>query len=224
MIRRAGQRGSDGEDAVSEVCRLYWHPLYAFLRKRGYRQEAARDFVQSFMVRLLEKGWLRRADEHRGRFRAYIRMLLLRHVSAETARAGARKRGGGAEHVPFDADLSERTLREDPEFDDLSPEAYFKRSLAIALFDAALRELDDRYRRHGNLETLEALLPALEGPMPDETYADIGRRLGIKANAVKIAVKRMRQRFSEALRTVAARTLRLPPGPELDDEIRDLFA
>jgi hypothetical protein len=55
--------------ALSTLCGLYWHPCYAFVRRRGYAADPAYDLTQGFFLRLLEKNDLATVDRERGRFR-----------------------------------------------------------------------------------------------------------------------------------------------------------
>lgn len=223
LIRRVRQSGDKRDAAVEEVCRLYWYPLYAFLRTRGYPRERSQDLVQSFMCRMLEKGWLAKADQERGKFRSFLLTLLVRHVAADEAMAGAMKRGGCRLMISFDWASAEAFFATQNVPVDPSPEEIFRRALAVRLIEEAMELLRARYEASGQSTLLEALLPTLEGPLPDETYGDVAERLGSTEGAIKVAVSRMRSRFRTALREAAAIALRRDPGPGLDDELRELF-
>jgi RNA polymerase sigma-70 factor (ECF subfamily) len=174
------------------------------------------------MSRMLEKDWLARADRERGKFRSLLLTLLVRHVAADEAKARAKKRGGDLKLIPIDWTSAEAFVVENLAVAP-TPEQLFRRALAVRLFEAALTRLRARYESSGQSTLLEALLPALEGPLPDETYDDVAERLGTTPGAIKVAVSRMRSRFRTALREAAALALRREPGPGLDDELRELF-
>ena len=95
-------RPGDGSRPAEDFCRCYWYPLYSFLRHTGYSPEDEQDHVQSFLVRLLNEDMLATAEPDRGRLRNYLITLLTRHVAARRQHAGAKKRGGGAQHVPLE--------------------------------------------------------------------------------------------------------------------------
>ena len=223
LVRRLGQGAQDRASASEELCRIYWYPLYACLRKRGYSEEVAQDYVQSFMLKVLDKGVLDRIKEGRGRLRGYLVKLLDRHVASEHVRAGARKRGGGMTMISFEAAQAEQWLNDSLRTDALSPDDVLRRALAFKLFDEALVSLRRRYEACGRSALLEELLPALEGPLREETYGDVATRVGMTPGAVKTEANRMRGYYSKALMASASVALQLPPGPELDAELRQLF-
>lgn len=220
IVQRAGQ--AHGAADVQEICRLYWHPLYAFLRGCGHNEPEAQDYVQSFMVRLVHDGLLEKPDADRGRFRSFLLTVLLRHVSAEKRCGRALKRGGGMVSVPLDW-ASAESLRLAENAHTVSPEDTFRRSLALRLVDEALSCLSARYGASGQAAMFEELVPALEGPLVNDSYGEVAARLNLTEGAVRAAVFRLRERFREALRTAAATALTMPPGPALDAELREMF-
>lgn len=223
LVRRLSGAANDRRLAADEFCRIYWFPLYAYLRQRGYSAEAAQDHVQSFMVRVLEKNWLEPAKECRGRLRGYLVKLLDRHVAGDAARSRAQKRGGGVTMISFETAHAEQWLTDSGRTDALSPEDVLCRALACRLIDEGLVALRRYYAERHRSELLEELLPALEGPLKDETYADVAVRVGMTAGAVKAEATRMRNRYSKALMVAASLALQLPPGPALEAELRQLF-
>src|SRR5437764_10651323 len=58
--------------ALAELCRTYWRPIFLFVCRRGYSTQEAQDLTQDFFVMVLESNWLKHADEHRGRFRSFL--------------------------------------------------------------------------------------------------------------------------------------------------------
>jgi len=207
---------------ADEFCRAYWYPLYCFLRSRGHGAEDAQDHVQSFLVSLLEDGLLATADPARGRLRNFLITLLMRHVSKRLEHSAAQKRGGGALQVPLDWTAAEAAWQQDGR-GALSPEESYRQALAVCLVQDGIAALRARYVQNGTAALLEEILPALEGPLPEQTYAAIGRRLGMKPNAVSVAVVRMRQRFEKEVKSAAAVLLGMAEGPLLDAELKDLF-
>lgn len=220
LVKRVG-RGTDAH-AEEEFCRLYWHPLYAFLRRKGWPEEEARDHVQTFLSELMGKGWLACVEESRGRMRCWLLTVLLRHVARQRARASAERRGHGVRHVPFDEVTAEEMYRAGAALT-ATPEETSRRVLAVRMVREAFAILRRKYEASGRAELLEDLLPALEGPLVDSGYREIARRHGMGEGAVRIAVVRMRDRFREALYEVAGTALGLPRGPALDAELREIF-
>src|SRR5215213_2762140 len=73
LVLAAVNRASPAADeALAELCEIYWYPLYAYLRGRGYTTEDAQDLTQAFFGRVLEKSALSDADPARGRFRSFM--------------------------------------------------------------------------------------------------------------------------------------------------------
>src|ERR1700683_5020508 len=73
-VTAAGDRATpEDREALAELCRAYWYPLYAFIRRQGYAPADAQDLTQSYFARLLERGVLAAADQRKGRFRAFLR-------------------------------------------------------------------------------------------------------------------------------------------------------
>ena len=223
LVRRARQRSSDsGQLAADELCRAYWYPLYTFLRSSGYPQADAEDYVQTFLVRLLDEDWLEEADPSRGRLWNFLLKLLTRHIAARRVRESARKRGGGAVSIPIDWSTAEALYLEHG-LGGVSPEDSFRRALATRLVADGIEILRKRYAETGKEALFEELLPALEGTLEDGTYADVGERVGMKAAAVRAAAVRFRERFRLCVKERASKILNMPDGPRLDDELHRLF-
>src|SRR5262245_55219448 len=101
----AAKRGDSSEAvaALEKLCRTYWPPLYAYIRREGHDATEAQDLTQEFFARLLETDFLGRLHDRRGKFRSFL-LTFLKHFLAEQRRkAGAQKRGGGKVFISFDA-------------------------------------------------------------------------------------------------------------------------
>lgn len=207
--------------ALEELCRTYWYPLYAFLRRGGSDAEEAADLTQGFFAALVEKDYVGQADRQRGRFRTFLLAALRHYASKERAKAGARKRGGDRTILSLDFEDGERRYRREPA-DRLTPEAMYERRWALTLLDRALTRLAEHERGGGaaRAERFEALRPLLAGE-GNETYRQIGERLGMSETAVKVAVHRMRGRYRDILRREIADTV--AREEQIDDEIRRLM-
>src|SRR5258706_14115291 len=104
----------DSAAALEGLCRTYWYPLYAFVRRQGHSPSDAQDLTQEFFARLLEKGYLRAADREKGRFRTFLLVALKRFLANEWDRARTQKRGGGSVAVPVRAAFGERWYAVEP--------------------------------------------------------------------------------------------------------------
>src|SRR5438105_13291927 len=83
-------------DALSELCKTYWRPIFAYICRRGYSTQDAEDLTQDFFASLLQGPLLQRADRDRGRFRSLLLKALRDFLGHATEKLGASKRGGGA--------------------------------------------------------------------------------------------------------------------------------
>lgn len=206
--------------ALETLCAGTWYPLYAFVRRRGHDAENARDLVQGFFARFLEKADLGSLDPSRGRFRSFLLASIRNWLADEHERESAQKRGGGAAAISIDFEAADERYRIDPGAD-LSPERMFERQWAIALLDLALARVELEYASAGKRDLFEALKPALQGRSKDAPLTEIAENLGSTEGAIKVAVHRLRKRFRDALRAEIAETV--STEEEIEEEIADLF-
>jgi RNA polymerase sigma-70 factor (ECF subfamily) len=205
--------------ALSSLCRTYWPPLYAFLRRQGYSSHDAQDLVQGFFERFLDRDYLRSVDRDKGRFRSFL-LVSLRHFVANTQRdERAQRRGGGAHRISLDEPgVIERC--EAGLGSETAPELALDREWAETVMTQAARRLRSEFesRQKGALyETLRGWL-AKEPEIGE--YARTAPSLGLTEGALAAAVFRMRQRFRELVREEVAHTVRTPEA--VDDEMRYL--
>ncbi len=208
-------------DALEKLCRAYWFPIYAFVRRQGHSPHDAQDLTQEFFARLLEKKHLAGADPAKGRFRSFLLVSLKHFLANEWDKARAQKRGGGQLLIPIDAATAETSCGIEPA-DNLTAEKIFERRWALTLLEHVLRRLRAEYVRDDREKLFEQLKPTLTEVSRSVRYAEIATRLGTTEGAVKVAVHRLRQRYREVLRAEIADTV-ASPG-EVEDEIRNLFA
>lgn len=214
----AAQDPVRAQTALEELCRTYWYPLYAYVRRRGYSPEDAQDLTQAFFARLLEKNWLDVVTPAKGRFRAFLLAALKRFLANEWDKARSQKRGGGAVLISRDA---ETQYRREP-LNELTPDRLFDRQWALALLEIVLNRLRTEYDTAVKRQLFEALRGTLTGDQPAVGYAELGRRLEMNEGAIKIAVYRLRKRYRELLRAEIAQTVSDPD--QIAEELRALFA
>jgi RNA polymerase sigma factor (sigma-70 family) len=220
LVIAAGGSSLPARDALAELCRLYWYPLYAYIRRKGNAHAEAEDLTQEFFARLLERGDLAAVDPARGRFRSFLLAACNHFLSNQRDRDRTLKRGGGRQPLPLDFGAAERRYDAEPGHDQ-TPERLFERRWTLALLDHVLQRLQQDYEgsRKG------ALFQRLKGQLAGEaaaSYAEAAAGLGLTEGAVKVAAHRLRQRYGELLRDEIAQTLDDPAA--VDDEIRALFA
>jgi RNA polymerase sigma factor (sigma-70 family) len=221
VVLLAGQHSSDqSREALAALCRAYWFPLYAFLRRQGRSPHDAEDLTQGFMLHLLEKETLSRVQREKGKFRSFLLASLQYFLANERDKQRAQKRGGGAQFVEVDRQNAEgRYLAE--LVDDLDPAKVFERRWTTTLLERVLGRLEAEFTEPGRRERFQELQVFLLGEPRSISYEEAGKRLGIKEGAVKVAVLRLRQRFGELLRAEIANTVTTPE--EVEEELRHLF-
>ena len=209
----------EARDALGALCHAYWYPVYAYVRRRGYSVEDARDLTQSFFARLLEKNDLQAADPARGRFRSFLLAAVRHFLANQRDWHHAHKRGGGQATLPLEiASGEERYAKEPP--DQLDPEKIFERRWAMEVLEGALERLRAEYASLGGHRIFDALKSCLTDTVPDTSYRAIATELGMSEGAVGVAVHRLRRRFGAALRKEVAETV---PEATVDDELRHLL-
>ena len=222
MVLSAGHSDTThARAALEKLCRAYWYPLYAYVRRRGYSPDDAQDLTQEFFARLLKGNWLERADRQRGKFRSFLLASINHFLADEWDKARAQKRGGGVPAVPLQLDAAETRYGHEPA-DTSTPEQNFERRWALALLEEVLRQLAAEYEREGRKELFAELNPCLVGERAAQPYAEIAARLGVSENTVKSTVHRLRQRYRQLLREEIAHTVFGPA--EVEEELRHLFA
>jgi RNA polymerase sigma factor (sigma-70 family) len=217
----AGGLDSDrAQAALEQLCRSYWQPIYAFVRRQGYSPTDAQDLTQDFFLRLLAKKHLGDAVPAKGRFRSFLLAAVKHFLANEWDKSRAAKRGGGLVFVPECAAAEGAYGAEGVEH--LTADKLFDRRWANALLEQVLGALRAEYTQEGKAEWFESLKGTLTGERLTLHYAELGASLGMSEGAVKVAVHRMRQRFREQLRQEIAQTVTRPE--EIEEELSDLFA
>lgn len=211
---------SQAGEALAQLCRTYWYPLYAFIRRRGHGAHDAQDLTQEFFLRLLDKHYLQAVDHRKGRFRTFLLAALEHFLANEWRRSQAQRRGGGRQIISIDDTAEARYLQEP--HTDLSPERIYEQRWALAFLEQVLGKLRTEFVEAGKGPTFETLKVFLTGDRPPASYADLASSLATTEAAFKMAVSRMRQRYAELLRLELANTVSSPD--EVEDELRALMA
>ena len=207
--------------ALEQLCRNYWQPLYAYVRRAGYSREEGEDLTQEFFARLLASNSVARADPARGRFRSFLLASLKHFLVNEWEKARAQKRGGGADLIPLEFDTAE-TRCVQPIAPGDSPDRAYDRQWALALLEVVLSGLRREYRKAGREDLFLGLKDTLGGGRAEIPYRELATRLGLSEGAVKVAAHRLRRRYCELLREEVANTV-AQPG-EGEEELKALFA
>lgn len=215
-----GEVSQEVNAALNELCRAYWRPIYAEIRRRGHTADDAQDLAQEFFARLLRHEAFGRADREKGRFRTFLLgaldFFLIDHFRSKQA----LKRGGGEIMLPFAAGEGESWYREQPAYGSTPAEA-FDQQWAVVLMDRALESLRDEYRVTGREEIFIAVEPFLTADSGEDGYAGVCEQIGLTPQAFAVAVHRVRRRFRACVRQQVEMTV-LDPA-EAAAEMKHLF-
>jgi len=207
--------------ALGELYRIYWYPLYAYVRRRGHAPEEAQDLTQGFFLHLLEHKTLGRADPLKGKFRSFLLGSLQNYLSKEADRARCLKRGGKVDFVPLDVQEAEDRYRLEP-VDALTPEKVFAARWAVALLNEVMKRLHQEYasdQKMAMFEALKAFLDVANSKDPP-SYEQAAAALQISVGAVKTLVHRLRKHYTALLREEIGRTVSDPA--DVGAEIHEL--
>lgn len=218
---------SQGDDntakaALSELCATYYAPVIAFLRREGRNDDDARDLAHGFFEKLLTGGALDKAEQNRGRFRSYLLGALKHFLADQRDRAMAAKRGGGIEHLAWEAPSS--TSAPGVQIADhqaTPPDQAFDRQWAICLLDSALKDLETEMLQEGKQTIFDQLKPWLTGDSDAASQSSIAEILGISTDSVKTSVHRLRKRFRALMKNRIADTV--AEAAQADEELRHLM-
>jgi len=221
VLLSAQTQAPGSRTALANLCRLYWYPLYAFVRRRGYSPEDAQDLTQGFFLSLLERKSLRRVSPEKGKFRSFLLASLKNYLSDAFDRDNSAKRGGQIEFVALDFQDGEERYH-DEQADDLSPEKVFDARWALILLSHAMGRLRTEYVSQDKTAIIDALQPFLDPTNSKRlpSYEDVADKLQVSLGGVKTLIHRLRKRYSEILREEVARTVTDPRA--IDDEIHSL--
>jgi RNA polymerase sigma-70 factor (ECF subfamily) len=221
VVRAAGHPASPGyRQALETLCKTYWFPLYAYMRRHGYDRHDAEDYTQEFFARLLDKHALRVADPKQGRFRSFLLGALKHFLANERDRIRAKKRGGGQKILSIDFDGAEGKYALEP-VDRLTPEKVFERSWALTVLQQVMAGLQAEMAGAGKGKLFEHLKGYLTGDIASVSYSEMARKLDTTEGAIKVAVHRLRKRYRQILRDQIAQTV--SSEDQIKQEIRDLL-
>jgi RNA polymerase sigma-70 factor (ECF subfamily) len=218
VVESADKNSPNADAALAELCRTYWQPAYAFVRRAGYTSADAEDLTQEFFAYILGRNWLAQANPARGRFRAFLLTSLKNFLRDAGSRARSQKRGGTYSFVSLDAHDAEAHYSQ-MAAEALAPEATFDAAWARSEVEQTLISLRERYAAEGKRELFDTLRPFIAGGS-DRSYEDVAASLGCSLAAVKTHIHRLRQRYAELLRAQIERTV-IDPA-EVNSELRYL--
>ena len=221
VVLEAQGESPAAHEALEKLCRIYWRPIYSFVRRQGFQPAEAEDITQGFFAQLLERRSLSAVRKEKGRLRSYLLGALKYFMADEQRRAMAIKRGKGQRLIPLEELRADKRIEMEPA-DPVTAEMIYERRWALTVLEQVLDRLKNEYRTAGNA----ALFDSLKQLLPDEpgspSQAEIAARLGMAENAVRQAFYRFRQRYQSLLREEIAHTVATPG--DIEDELRHLIA
>ena len=209
------------KEALEKLCRIYWRPIYGFVRRRGVQPEEAKDLTQGFFALLLERRDLETVRKEKGRLRSYLLTSLKHFLTNQRSRATAMERGEGQQLVPLEA-FRERERAGFEPTDPANADRIYERGWALTVLEQVLARLRDEYRSAGNVRFFEQMKKMLVSEPGRPSQAEIASEFKMTENAVKQAFYRFRQRYQALLREEISHTVAMPG--DIEDELRHLAA
>ncbi|MEM7455570.1 MAG: sigma-70 family RNA polymerase sigma factor [Planctomycetota bacterium] len=222
MLQAADKDSPAHQEALTQLLKDNWFPLFTYLRRSGRSAEEAEDLIQGFCTRLIEKGLLSGIEgKHRGRFRSYLLVCLKNYVTDEWKKSVALKRGGKDRPVSIDAAEADRRYLVEPSHE-LTPERAFDRAWAVEMVQRSLASLKASWKKSDKAKQFAALKNYL---LPDDqvpSYAETAEQLEMNLDTLKVTIHRLRAEFRKTLCTHVSETL--GRHDLLEDEINHLFS
>lgn len=206
-------------EILTGLCRTYWPPVYAYIRRQGVKACDAQDLAQAFFSRLLQRDFFARAERERGRFRTFLLCSLQNFLRDEHDRMGAAKRGG-TNVFSFEELKAEQGYLSEP-VDGLTPERLFERRWALTLLERVMARLETEFRQSARGELFVELRQRLWGGNREEPVHELARRLGVGESAFHVMLHRLRARLRELLRAEIAELVESPA--DVEDEIAHMI-
>jgi RNA polymerase sigma factor (sigma-70 family) len=221
VIAAAQNDTGAGKAALAKLCQVYWYPLYAFARRRGYSPHDAQDLTQGFFLHLLENRAYARVDQLKGKFRSFLLACFQNYLSVEAQRARSLRRGGNCEFVFLDMGRAESRYRLEPA-EEMTAQKIFDARWAVTLLGEGVARLCEQYEVQGRRSIFEALKSFLDPAKSQEllSYEEAAKTLGVSLGAVKSLIRRLRKQYSSLVREEIGRTVSDPA--DVDEEIHAL--
>ena len=218
IVINAAKFGSkEAEVAMGKLCEAYWRPLYAYLRRRGYKKEDAEDLIQGFAkTKLLKEGFLKNVSPERGKFRSWLLVCLQNYVAGEYEKQNAKIRGGGCQIISIDGEGAETAYLELPIYE--TPETIYEDTWAMTLFSLVREKLRNAHKKRGKAAEFEALEEVWFHGL---SHAKAGKRLGKSESAITQALYRLKDEEFQLLRRELGRTV--SGKAEVEEELRYLL-
>ena len=223
MVLEAGDSAAPSvraRGALSELCQIYWRPLYVFLRKQGFGSDDAQDLTQGFFAHLIESRTYAHADREKGRFRSYLLGALKHFIGDFRDRGRALKRGGGMILQNLDETTIAQAEAQMARTSKWQADEVYDREWAASLLRQTLDRLTQEWALAGKIELFGYLKPYLCST-EDSTaipYEKISQQSHRPVTTLRSDLARLRGRYRSILREEVLGTVRNPA--DVDDELR----
>jgi len=221
VVLAAQGESTEADAALEKLCRIYWWPLYGFVRREGYKPEEAQDLTQAFFARLLERRDLETVRQERGRLRSYLLASLRNFLSKARHREMTVKRGEGRPLVSLEDLLARERADQEPSHK-LSADRIYERRWALTILEQVLTRLRAEYEAAGKLPLFDRLKELLARESGQPSQAEIGAEMQMTENAVKQAFHRLRHRYRQLLHEEISHTVAAPD--DVEDELRHFIS
>jgi DNA-directed RNA polymerase specialized sigma24 family protein len=225
VVLSCGTPEEGAREALAELCRTYWRPIFAFICRRGYSVPDAQDLTQDFFLMVIEGNLLQLADPCRGRFRSLLLKALQNFLIDNHARRTAQKRGGNIQFVCWNDWMAEAPSQlsiQAREVENWPAEKIYDVRWAATVVERALNRLGEECESRGRRRMFGVLSKYLAAERADISYAFIANVLGVPTDAVKRLLHHLRERYRAILREEVSQTVETPA--QVDEEIRYLCA
>jgi DNA-directed RNA polymerase specialized sigma24 family protein len=220
VVRANSLDGGAVADALENLCRIYWRPIFDEIRRRGWPEADSKDLAQDFFVRLLKRDAFGKADREKGRLRTYL-LGALDYFLIDVARARqAVKRGGDAVMLPIGPG-PDGAGTQDPPDRGATPAEAFDQSWSLVLMDRALEALRNEYVSSGRETIFAAVEPFLTREAEGDEYRQVSQNAGMTAQSFAVAVHRVRRRYRSCVREQVEMTV--ADLSDVDQEMHHLF-
>jgi RNA polymerase sigma-70 factor (ECF subfamily) len=222
QVLSARGQSSEARVALGQLCEAYWTPVFRFIQRCRYTEDAARDLTQGFFTQLLAGHGIDQVEQGRGRFRSYLLGAVKHYLADQQDRAHSFKRGGGHESIALQPNSGMQTTVlqiSDPAAQ--RPDAFFDRQWALNVLDRALKALAAELNSAGKIGYFETLKPWLLGDVKGLSQSEAANQIGLSEGAVKVAIHRLRRRFRELVKAEISGTV--DPAETVQDELRYLL-
>ena len=220
VVLAAQGRSPAAEEALEKLCRTYWRPIYAFVRRQGIEPENAKDLTQGFFALLLERRDFDAVRREKGRLRSYLLTSLKHFLTNERNRAMTIKRGQGQRLISLDQVREGEHASFEPT-DTATPDQIYERRWAMTVLNQVLARLEEEYRAAGKTQLFDRLQKSFTEEPDRSSQVEIAREFGMTENAVHQAFHRFRQRYRKLLRAEVANTVAV--AVDIEDELRHLI-